>query len=208
MIFTVDARVKLGIERWRLQRDGNWRPLGDDLNINGQKDWTTRNVNDTKPYCQSDIEVNLGPTTYKANPSQHLMGEELVTVEAAVHRLTKPHKFTIKELRDVIRNGDDNRNNILIIDLGGSFSLREFIPGIIHDPEIAVRHEAFIAGNGYIGEAASRDNRFIKQIFLSMLNGWIMHLRTGEVNIFIDYATTKTEAELLEELDKINAQLR
>ncbi len=122
-----------------------------------------------------------------------------------VHRDEKPHIFTTQELERVIALGDDDINNILAIDLEGYLKLynQSIIQEIIkYNVPIAVRNEAFCAGNDYVGKVAVGDKDFIRDIRLTLLNGFYSHLTSGKLDVFVDIVPNDSEDKLL---DKINS---
>jgi hypothetical protein len=53
-------------------------------------------------------------------------------------------------------------------------------------PEHAVRNEAFIAGNDWVGPDAADDESLINELYTDMLAGWLDHLQTGQLDCFVD----------------------
>ena len=105
---------------------------------------------------------------------------------------------------NLIRQGDDQRNNVLVIDLNGHFNLLEFNTNLVNSFDLAVRHEAFISGNGYVGAQAADDETFTKRVFHTMLYGWLEHLQTGQANWFMDIPAQKSLDEVHKEIDSLN----
>jgi hypothetical protein len=202
MKFTVEATVwPVGTERWRLQKDGSWRLLKHDVKIDEVLDWVTNRVRDVKSYGKHDGQVTLGAKVYRSNPSTFSMAEDRVSVGATVHRFSKPNEFTIDELRDVIRQGEDSKNNSLILNLKGQFLLREFNQQLRNSPEVAVRHETFVAGAGYVGRKAAADDGYIKRVYAAMLQCWVKHLESGRVQQYADLPATRP-------IDRLQARVR
>jgi hypothetical protein len=209
MKFTVEATIwPVETERWRLQKDGSWRLLEDDLKINEVSDWMTNRVTGVKSYCKPDGKVTLGAKVYRSNPSEFSLDEEHVSVGAMVHRFSKPHKFTIDELREVIKQGDDSKNNSLVLNLTGHFLLREFNQQLRDSPEVAVRHETFIAGGGYVGPKAAADDHYIKSVYGAMLQCWVTHLESGEVHQYVDLPATRPIDQLWARVEELTSGLR
>lgn len=106
------------------------------------------------------------------------------------------HLFTEDEIKRVLREGNDFRNNRLVIDEDGYVKLVDSdIP--YEEYRYPVIHESYNAGNNYVGQYANLDD--VNEIYLAMLDGWLHHLRT-EQNYSIDYYEDKNEEELLAEI--------
>ncbi|OME28897.1 hypothetical protein BSK63_23590 [Paenibacillus odorifer] len=111
----------------------------------------------------------------------------------------KPY-FTREELIAVIRNGDDSINNSLIVETDGSVKL---VPFDRNRTDCAVRLEASVAGNDYVG--AKSDLSDVTSSHQLLLEGWVDFLKYGKYT-FKDYCEYKktidelqTEAEVLVE---------
>ncbi len=81
--------------------------------------------------------------------------------------------FTLTEnqLRELIRSGDDSRSNQIRIKDSGEIFLSQLV-GADHIEGIKARFETFGAHNGYVGEGAASDDRFIKGLFQA-IQDWI-----------------------------------
>ena len=209
MIFTIDARVRFSPDFWKLQLDGSWRLVKDPKEINEKTDWTTKDISEVEKYIRTNPTVKLGAKVYSTEPDDVVICPDDIYVyfDPTVHRLSKPHRFTMDEMKKIIREGVDDRNNVLTLDLKGFFSLLEFNPDVVHSIRIAVRPEAFVAGNGYVGPEAASDEHFVVDAFRRMLSGWVGHLKSGKVNWFMDYPIAKTIEELWQELDELASRL-
>ncbi len=125
-----------------------------------------------------------------------------------VHRRTKPRVFTKKELVSVIAQSSDEQNNSLVLDLEGRFALVEASLARQKFVNVAVRYETFCAGNGYVGFGAARDQRFIHSTYSAMLEGWISHLKTGELNVYVDLNSSRDEKSLWDEVSTITKDIK
>ncbi len=120
------------------------------------------------------------------------------TVE--LFRIKPPvHLFTEGEVKHVLREGNDFRNNRLVIDEDGYAKLVDSdVP--YEEYRYPVIQESYNAGNNYVGQYANLDD--VNGIYLAMLDGWLHHLRTRQ-NYSIDYYEEgKNEEELLVEIKK------
>ncbi|MFH1829041.1 MAG: hypothetical protein ABH824_07310 [Nanoarchaeota archaeon] len=219
MKFKVEIYIGSGQERYRLQKDDTWRRVGSALTRNypsfdRKDDYHSNNrlfdnLHETKPYLSIQGKMELGGKEYEVDPIEKSLSTffNSVHIKPKVHRITKPNDFYTAELEKIIANGDDNQDNALILDLNGNFKLinRSLID---ESTPIAVRYETFCAGNGYVGLEASADHNFINDTYLSMLEGWIIHLMTDDLGIFQDgrYGN-KSESELRQELKHLTEHL-
>lgn len=91
---------------------------------------------------------------------------------------------TKENLIEVIKNGDDSHNNVLVLNLDGSFELLDgtggFIVEEVKEDNYVVHCETFDAGNDYVGENASKDNEYIDKIYSWALRYWNEYKITGK----------------------------
>ena len=200
--FTVDADVQF--QPYRLQVDGGWRELdsgGSGLNIR-DSDLVLTDVREMGKYEKRKRIENIGGKTYFVNPNPvQVFSDKHAFVFPRLHRTQAPRRFTRRELYHVIANGDDSIFNSLILDFDGRFSLIDFHSPERIDSEIAVRNECFCAGNGYVGRDAANDRGHMDGTYLGMLDGWIKHLKTRKLDIFVDETPNESEEELWKEGD-------
>ena len=108
------------------------------------------------------------------------------------------HVFTEKEIKEVLRSGNDFRNNRLVIDEEGYAQL---IDSDLHYEHYRypVSQESYNARNNYVGQYANLDD--VSEIYQAMLDGWLHHLRTGQ-RYDVDYY------EQCEDTEKMLAELK
>ena len=108
------------------------------------------------------------------------------------------HVFTEKEIKEVLRSGNDFRNNRLVIDEEGYAQL---IDSDLHYEHYRypVSQESYNARNNYVGQYANLDD--VSEIYQVMLDGWLHHLRTGQ-RYDVDYY------EQCEDTEKMLAELK
>ncbi len=133
---------------------------------------------------------------YSENEISIDTSEKLFNIE--IKKIGKPiHLFTKIEIEDVMRNGDDSRNNILVIDEKGYAKL------ITSDENrylYPVSHESFCAYNNLVGKYSKLST--LDDEYISSLQGWLMYLQTGE-SVYMDYVHENTnEDELLKSIRK------
>ncbi len=83
--------------------------------------------------------------------------------------LNNPKEFTLEGVRNLIASIDDSRNRQLLVTKKGKAFLSE--PST--DTEgLALRLESFGAGNGYTGEKAAKDDKWVKRIYDCLKMNW------------------------------------
>lgn len=88
------------------------------------------------------------------------------------------------QLVKVIKNGDDNKNNVLILKTNGEFELIEGIARmVLENVEYVARCETFARGNRYVGKEASQDVKYIKDIIAWANVAWDEHKKSGQVKM-------------------------
>jgi len=200
--------------RYRLQEDLSWRNLNNQFGkfvapINEDKFFNS--LEEMKNYPIGN-KLTIDNKDFQVNPSEISLGDPSVAfTDPRVYRITKPKLFTKGEMLETIAAGIDDKVNVLVVDINGKFQLLDFHQDLIgrrNFAPIAVRHEAYCAGNGYVGFQAARDERFRNDEYLSSLEGWLTHLKTGKLDIFIDYCEgKKSETQLIREINEITDKL-
>lgn len=110
-----------------------------------------------------------------------------------------------EQLRTVIANADDSQINSLILNLNGTFELRERPPFDIHknDPTVIIRHETFAAGNDYVGLEAAQDVELIDELFCSSLVGWLNHLKFGQTQEYVGFSNRGNSEQIQSEIEHL-----
>lgn len=107
------------------------------------------------------------------------------------------HLLTKDEIYDLLLNGDDSKNNTLVVDYKG----RPFLlPEADDCSQYPVVLETFCAGNNYVGKLTDIDNR--DDEYLLCLEGWLNYLSSGREQGRSDMPCFRKEDELLEEIKK------
>lgn len=105
--------------------------------------------------------------------------------------------FTKEELTQVLTEGNDGRNNSLIVDFQGNVKL---VPFTNDKTTYAVRYETFGAGNGYVGPESKLNH--LDGTYQALLEGWVDYLHYGQskkIGIYRDYAEYKNSIEELQQ---------
>jgi len=97
-----------------------------------------------------------------------LIGESDSNIEID---LNNPNEFTLENVRQLIRAGDDNRNSQIRVRNDGIAYL-SYVVGNQQLEGIQFRLETFQAGNEYVGIQASEDEHWIEKVFHTLEQNW------------------------------------
>ena len=111
--------------------------------------------------------------------------------------------FTKEEIKKVLQDGDDSKNNYLVIDgrayprLADSYDMARISP--------VAASEHFCAGNGYVGEFAFEDDgkEYLNDTYVRMLSGFLRYLKTGKRSCISDAPWQYDEDDLLQEINAL-----
>ena len=187
------------IENLRLQKDGAWRKIqiGEKLS---ESDFTSSYVFDL-------IRIQARKTRSIAGDKEYFHGNDHFYHHVMVKRESFPKTPSKEQLRSVIRQGDDNITNSLILNVYGFFELRDFYTMEINtdDPSIVFRYETFGAENEYVGEESAKDERYITDLYTTFLEGWLSHLKNGMTNRYFTTESKRSEETILAEIDAMKS---
>lgn len=109
------------------------------------------------------------------------------------------HMFTKKEIRNVLINGNDHKNNVLAINGDGYAKLIE--EGNYYELyQYPVIHEGYSAFNNYVGKYSKLFH--LDDEYIASLQGWLMHLENGG-RYRMDYVhKNRDEMDLLKKIKK------
>lgn len=115
-----------------------------------------------------------------------------------IEKCGKPiHLFTKEEIRELMRNADDRRTNMLVIDEDGYARMIQDIRKSFLYP---VRNESWQAGNVYVGKYSDLSD--LDRTYICSLQGWLIYLQSGRT-VYMDYEHHNfNEEELLEEIGR------
>lgn len=203
MFFTLLLENGL-FERWRLQKDETFRKINDnDPVIDLDRRFTM--PAELLKYHQPNYRITLDGKAVTANRTEGRLGEESYSLSGIAHRQERviiPHE---QELKSVLRNGDDSETSTLILSLDGRFELLPRVHiNVVGNPSWAVRYETFDGGNDYVGPDAADDEDHVSQVYVAMLGGWVDHVLSGRLNVYVDGSCGQSEAELRETLIEWN----
>jgi len=210
MLYILEGWIHHG-GTFRLQKDGSWREIsrGDPLL---DSDYTTDDPQ-TIFGLRHNHTVTIGGESLEVNPSLgvHLIADsgKVFFYAPRVLRKDYPPLPNIDQLREVIKAGNDNADNCLILKVDASFELIQLNEDFqIDDPRFVAKLEFFIAHNGYVGSEASANSELIREHYNTLLECWKEHLITGEINMEADTPPTLSTGELIEEISKIGKNWR
>ena len=118
--------------------------------------------------------------------------------EIGIQRIGKPsHLFSVEELEEKLRQGDDSKNNRLVINADGYIELLE---ECISPHLYPVRFEEYCAYNNYVGKYADLSD--LNDEYTMCLQGWLLYLKSNRT-VYMDYVHDNNDNEkLLEEIRK------
>ena len=115
-----------------------------------------------------------------------------------LHREGKPsHLFTEDEIRILMTNADDSKNNKLVIDEEGYAHIIQEVNGGQYYP---VSQETWCAGRGYVGANSALTD--LHESYVLSLHSWLRYLQTGH-RIYDDlYVSDVGLAEIIKEISR------
>lgn len=89
-----------------------------------------------------------------------------------------------EQLKEVIANGNDQYDNVLILKLDGKFQLFQRLgESTIEDLSYVTRWETFDSFNDYVGQGAAKDDWHIDRIMDWASKAWQEYKSSGKTNI-------------------------
>ena len=183
---------------FRLQNDGTWRKCEAD-----------KSLCDTDRMCETPSEVmrlsnmngavELHGKVYDIDAREWPTKNDQLHHGSQVFRKEFPQTPSKEQLKKVLACGDDSFHNQLVLNVNGEFELRQK-GAFANDPSKVVRFETFCAGNGYVGEEMANNDSFLNDNFLSALNFWISHLKTGDTQAYCDLYLSASLDQMTTEL--------
>jgi len=122
------------------------------------------------------------------------------------HRTEACHVFSVAEVQQAIRVGDDAVGNMLGVDHNGHVVLT---PREKFDKQrLAVCMESFDPGNDYVGEAAANDEEHVNDCARMLMQGFATHLISGKMGVYIDWCPSESLSDLRSSVDEAFGNLR
>ncbi|TNE48288.1 MAG: hypothetical protein EP343_16885 [Deltaproteobacteria bacterium] len=205
MIYTLEV-IGIG-QTFRLQQDNTWRLLEQRMHLQ-PGDYFSEEPEGVlfRSAAKKRLEQDLPLEESGDNP--FFSARNMVTFSSRVLRRKFPALPDMEQLTKTIREGNDHVNNSLILNSHGAFELRPRPPynPSLNDPSVAVRNETFGAGNGYVGREPASDFSFMMTLYSNLLDYWVLHLATGQTNLYVDSYANKSMEVLMKELDDVEAR--
>ncbi|MBU4525135.1 MAG: hypothetical protein KUA37_07495 [Desulfomicrobium sp.] len=199
MLFTLELEG-IGV-CYRLQKDESWRNTAENQELM-TNDFTTKRAYEitSRSYCKKTIK--LEGITYDIDPRMWPTNHEQLNFSSRVFRRLYPSEPTFEQLRETITLGNDSVSNVLILNVNGNFELRQKPPfnHLTNDPTIVIRHETYVAGNGYVGIDAGKDKKFIEDVLTMSIDYWVVHLKNHITQNYSDLHSTKSLEEIRNDL--------
>lgn len=189
---------------FRLKNDGEWKQINEG-NVLYDDDMVFNTPIEALNKISSFSEIRLGAEIINPKSKAHVLGDYLP--EIITHRISKPqYILTREDLKTVLLNGNDRYTNVLVLDFDGKPKLITLKNGetpltISYYP---VRNEAYMAGNGYVGNEKSIED--IDLLYKNLLSNWLLHLVTGKSQ-YTDYYDNVDEEATLREIKDFYSKL-
>ena len=201
LTFSIDALSPAGNKAWRLQDDHTWRtctyaePLQEhDARIDDKakaEDWAGRRL-------QKDKDAGL-IAKGKAGVFDFFMRG--IFAHAVLHRLSAAPIPSKEQMIATTASLAVGTAWLIYLNAAGQFKAFDANNNkIIGNLDIAVRGEIASSAE-YIGEEASQNSLLMDATYCQFLGGWLEHLKSSNMNVFItDIEKLKEPAEYLENI--------
>ena len=185
LCFSIDALSASGGQAWRLLENENWRqcryaePLRPgDARIDEKRvaeQWSGRRL-------KKDKERGLLPQQ-KAGRFDFLMRG--IFAHAVLHRFSPAPLPDKGQMLSCIAALPPGTPWLVFLNVSGHFdSLDTSKTSIISNLDIAVRGE-IASSPDFIGPAASQDEKMMNELYHQFLAGWLDHLKSSNMNLFV-----------------------
>lgn len=165
---------------YRLKKTCNWDFQDKYSDYDFENDMLFNNIHYAHAWLNNHTKVIINGELVEVCPEFYNLADDIYEIEIVCHRTERPqHLFTYDEILCEIKKAKDICDNSPQITFDGYFKiipLKGVSPISLYD--YAVRSETFCAGNGYVGNIDNEN--FYKELYHSMLDGWLMHLLTGK----------------------------
>jgi hypothetical protein len=183
MKFCINIEDPLQSICYRLQLDNSWQSC-DDPTVLSLNDFTSidRQVILNRQIADEKITINNKEYTINSNSELGIdfFAMKDLHYEVYCFRELYPALPIRQQLEQTILNGDDTKNNTLILKTDGQFYLvrPEQILFQKVDPSFVYQFGGFIAGNGYVGSKINDEKfySYTKDLFRTGMCHWENHL--------------------------------
>ena len=185
LCFSIDALSASGGHAWRLLEDESWRPCSyaeplktGDARIDEKRvaeQWSGRRL-------IKDKERGLLPQQ-KAGRFDFLMRG--IFAHAVLHRFSPAPIPDKGQMQACVAAQSPGTPWLVFLNVSGHFAaLDTSKTSIISNLDIAVRGE-IASSPDFIGARASQDEKMMDELYRQFLGGWLEHLKSSNMNIFI-----------------------
>jgi len=199
-VFSIDALDAAGSHAWRLLEDEEtWRPCvyAEPLDKNDARITDKNTAENWAGHLLKKDKTHVLVAKDKTGKFDFLMRG--IFAHAVLHRLSPSPVPNKQQMLDCIAGLEPGTPWLLYLDAGGNFrALDSQSTHIIGNLDIAVRGEIASSGD-YIGEKAVKNDEMMNELRLQFLAGWLEHLQSSNMSIFIsEVKKLKEEAAYIE----------
>ncbi len=201
LCYTIDALSARGDKAWRLQKNGSWRPCRYAEPLR-DGDWCTENPEEAEAWHGQRLKRTKDGFVRKGKPGVFDFWMRGVFAHATPHHLSAPPLPDKAQMLETIAALEPGRPWLLYLDPSARFrAIDTATTPIIGNLDIAVRGEIASAPD-WVGPQAVRDDARMEELWKQFLAGWLEHLRTARMGVFVpDAGRLKPSAEAyLEEI--------
>lgn len=199
--FSIDALSSAGDKAWRLLENGHWRPCvyaealkPNDASIASKDEaeyWVGRRL-------KKDKQNGLAAQE-KAGRFDFLMRG--IFAHAILHRFSPAPIPDKQQMLVCIAAHEPGTPWLVYLNVSGHFeALDTGNTSIISNLDIAVRGE-IASSPDYIGPRAASDEKMMAELYHQFLAGWLHHLKSSGMNVFVpDAEKLKPEEKLIADI--------
>jgi len=203
LCFSIDALSPAANKAWRLQANDTWRPIqyaealqAGDATIDKTEvaeSWVARRM-------QQDQDMGL---IAKEKMGMFDFLSRSIYAHAVLHRLSDAPIPQRSQMIEVVASLTVGTAWLLYLNPAGQFTaLDSNAEKIIGNLNIAVRGE-IASSETYIGVLASQNENLMDVTYRQFLEGWLEHLKTSNMSIFVpDVEKLNEKDEILEKIQQ------
>ena len=182
MIFCINIEGVHKTICYRLQKDKTWQPCLDKKVIS-PNDFFTSDRQVVLDIQLDDRKITINDDIYLVSPTDgnDFLSDKVLFYFVYGFRKEFPSYPVRRQLEATLINGNDSRNNSLILKIDGNFYLIDTkkINFSIVDPEIVYQFDGFKAGKGCVGLNIIDNNNFdknVEELFITGMYYWKNHI--------------------------------
>ena len=199
-IFLMQIFTRPERELFRYQFDGTWRNIrADEPYTNG--DYFTAKVKEFSlvkyNIMKSDVMLNGLLRSFTQSTGLIHIGEGRINLESKVIYCAPPTTLpSYDEMVSQFANTTDEGVNVLLLDVDGRYSIKNFHEiDITNLDHIVYRGESWSA-RGYVGLKASKDNAYMLNEYKDTIASWCDFIQDGSTDNYVDSNSNAGLAEL------------